>query len=75
MPGPVGGLGPRGFLTDEEKKNKPKITKELLLRRRCKRLQFIVKSNSDQPLLVYGVALLYHKKRVKGSGRGVTQNS
>ena len=32
MPGPVGGLGPRGFLTDEEKKNKPKITKELLLR-------------------------------------------
>ncbi len=32
MPGPGGGLGPRGFLTDEEKKNKPKITKELLLR-------------------------------------------
>ena len=32
MPGPGGGLGPRGFLTDEEKKNKPKITKSLLLR-------------------------------------------
>jgi len=26
------GLGPRGFLTDEEKKNMPKVTKELLLR-------------------------------------------
>ena len=32
MPGPSGGLGPRGFLTDEEKKNKPKITKSLLRR-------------------------------------------
>ena len=27
-----GGLGPRGFLTEEEKKSKPKVTKELLLR-------------------------------------------
>ena len=26
------GLGPRGFLTDEEKANKPKVTKSLLLR-------------------------------------------
>lgn len=26
------GLGPRGFLTEEEKKNMPKVTKELLLR-------------------------------------------
>ena len=26
------GLGPRGFLTEEEKANKPKVTKELLLR-------------------------------------------
>ncbi len=32
MPGGRGGLGPRGFLTDEEKKNMPKVTKELLLR-------------------------------------------
>ena len=32
MPGPGGGLGPRGFLTDEEKQNKPKVTKALLLR-------------------------------------------
>ena len=27
-----GGFGPRGFLTDEEKENSPKITKELILR-------------------------------------------
>lgn len=39
MPPPAGmrgpmriGPGPRGFLTDEEKQNKPKVTKELLLR-------------------------------------------
>ena len=27
-----GGFGPRGFLTDEEKQNVPKITKELIFR-------------------------------------------
>ena len=33
MAGPMGrGLGPRGFLTEEEKANRPKVTKELLLR-------------------------------------------
>ena len=32
MAGPMRGLGPRGFLTDEEKANMPKVTKELLLR-------------------------------------------
>ena len=33
MAGAMGrGLGPRGFLTDDEKKNMPKVTKELLLR-------------------------------------------
>ena len=32
MAGGMRGLGPRGFLTDEEKANKPKVTKELLLR-------------------------------------------
>ena len=32
MPGPGGGLGPRGFLTDEEKKNMPKVTKQLIFR-------------------------------------------
>lgn len=32
MRGPVGPRGPRGFLTDEEKNNKPKFSKALLLR-------------------------------------------
>lgn len=32
MPGQMRGLGPRGFLTDEEKNNMPKITKELIFR-------------------------------------------
>ncbi len=32
MPGPMRGFGPRGFLTDEEKKNMPKVSKDLLLR-------------------------------------------
>ncbi len=32
MAGPRGAFGPRGFLTEEEKKEKPKVTKELLLR-------------------------------------------
>ncbi len=32
MPGPGHGMGPRGFLTDEEKANKPKVTKELIKR-------------------------------------------
>ena len=29
---PPGGLGPRGFLTDEEKQNVPKVSKELIFR-------------------------------------------
>ncbi len=32
MAGPGGGRGPMHFLTDEEKQNKPKVTKELLVR-------------------------------------------
>jgi len=32
MPPVMRGLGPRGFLTEEEKKNVPKVTKELILR-------------------------------------------
>ena len=32
MPGPWGFGGPRGFLTDEEKQNMPKVTKQLLTR-------------------------------------------
>lgn len=48
------------------------ITKEMVVRRRCKRLQFIIKTSAeDQPLLIYGLAILYRKKRVKGSRRNV----
>ncbi len=32
MPPPMGRMGPRGFLTEEEKKHMPKVTKELLCR-------------------------------------------
>ena len=32
MPGQTSKLGPRGFLTEEEKKNVPKVTEELLIR-------------------------------------------
>ena len=32
MPGRYGGLGPRGFLTEEEKQNKPKVYKDLIIR-------------------------------------------
>ena len=32
MPGPMGGMGPRGFLTDEEKKNVPKVSWTLIKR-------------------------------------------
>ena len=32
MGGRMGGMGPRGFLTEEEKKNRPKVTKGLIIR-------------------------------------------
>ena len=51
------------------------VTKELLVRRRCTRLQFIISDESDQPLLIYGLALLYRKKRLKGSRRGVVMSN
>ena len=47
------GLGPRGFLTDEEKKNKPKVTKQLLLR-----ILFYLKPYWPQFLLVFAAIAL-----------------
>ena len=32
MPGPMGPMGPRGFLTEDEKTSVPKVTGKLLLR-------------------------------------------
>ena len=52
------------------------VTKELLVRRRCKRLQFIITADGEgEPLMIYGLAVLYRKKRIKGSRRGVSQLS
>ncbi len=53
MPGPFGGLGPRGFLTDEEKNNKPKITKALL-----KRILSYLRPYWPQFILVFAAILL-----------------
>ena len=53
MPGPGGGLGPRGFLTDEEKQNKPKVTGKLL-----KRILSYLKPYWFQFLLVFITILI-----------------
>ena len=50
---PPRSLGPRGFLTDEEKQNKPKVTKELLLR-----ILSYLKPYWPQFLLVFAAILL-----------------
>ena len=52
------------------------VTKEMVVRRRCKRLQFIITGDTTgEPLLIYGFAVLCRKKRVKGSRRGVSAAS
>lgn len=49
------------------------VTKMFQLNRKCKRAQFIFwDDNKDEPLLIYGVALLFKKKKAKGSRLGVT---
>ncbi len=48
-----GGLGPRGFLTDEEKQNMPKVTKQLLVR-----ISSYLKPYWLQFLLVFAAILL-----------------
>ena len=48
-----GGLGPRGFLTEEEKKNKPKVTKGLL-----KRILSYLKPYKWQFILVFVTILV-----------------
>ena len=53
MPPPGRGLGPRGFLTDEEKKNLPKVDKALLLR-----ILSYLRPYWPQFLLVFGTILL-----------------
>ena len=53
MAGPGRGLGPRGFLTDEEKQNMPKVSGALL-----KRILSYLKPYWFQFLLVFGAILL-----------------
>lgn len=56
------------------------VTKQFQLNRKCKRIQFIFRDNSesldsaDQPLLIYGIALQYKRKKAKGSRLGVTDH-
>ena len=52
------------------------VVKEFLLNSKCKRVQFIFRDSAiDQPLLIYGVALLYKKKKVRGSRLGVNETT
>ena len=48
MPGPMNSLGPRGFLTDAEKQNVPKVTRDLL-----KRILSYLKPYTFQFILVF----------------------
>ncbi len=51
------------------------VTKQFQLNKKCKRVQFeFTDDSSDEPLLVYGIAMLYKKKKAKGSRMGVTES-
>lgn len=52
------------------------VTKMAQLNKKCKRVQFIFRDNEGraaEPLLIYGVAMQFKKKKVKGSRRGVAE--
>ena len=52
------------------------VTKMFRFNRKCKRVQFIFRDdNSDEPLLIYGVALQYKRKKAKGSHLGVSERA
>ena len=52
------------------------VTKQFQLNRKCKRVQFIFRDdNSDEPLLIYGIALQYKRKKAKGSRLGVSERT
>lgn len=50
------------------------VTKEISIGRKCKRLQFIFTGELAEPLLIYGIGILYKKKKVKGNREGVTSS-
>lgn len=47
------------------------VTKQTTVGRKCKRLQFTFRGEKAQPLLIYGIGLLYKRKKVKGNTRNV----
>ena len=53
------------------------VTKMLRFNRKCKRVQFIFRDNqlinNPGPLLIYGVAIQYKRKKAKGSHLGVVE--
>ena len=53
------------------------VTKQFQLNKKCKRVQFKFQDDNnysfDEPLLVYGIAMLYKKKKAKGSRMGVVE--
>lgn len=51
------------------------VTKMFQLNRKCKRVQFkFMDDSQDNPLLIYGVALQFKKKKAKGSRLGVSSS-
>lgn len=51
------------------------VTKMFQLNRKCKRIQFkFIDSSQDNPLMIYGVAMLFKKKKAKGSRMGVSSS-
>lgn len=50
------------------------VTKAFSVNSKCKRAQFTFRDNSlNNPLLLYGIAVLYKLKKVKGSSIGITE--
>lgn len=49
------------------------VTKMFQLNRKCKRIQFkFIDDSQDTPLMIYGVAMQFKKKKAKGSRLGVS---
>ena len=47
------------------------VSKQLPVGRKTKHLQFILKSDAAQPLIIYALGMLYKVKKVKGTSEGV----
>ena len=50
------------------------MTKQLEIKRRGKRISFYLSDETiDEPLLIYGLALLYQRRRPRGETAGVSR--